>query len=59
MDDVFSAWICDLLENADKSQSEDIIKLIERCGKGCAICRGDLSAISKLKHLTNEFQTRT
>lgn len=59
MENSFTVWIDDLLCEVKKNPSSENIKLIESCGKACAVHRGDLEGIKQLKTAASNCRTRS
>ena len=50
-------WINDLLKNAEKNGTPEMIKTIEGCGYGCAERNGHITSVAPLKEAAAACQT--
>ena len=52
-------WINDLLKAAEQNPSEEVIGLIEQCGRCCSVRMGHASAMQKMKDAASWCKTRS
>ena len=52
-------WIEDLLNEVNKNPTAENIKLIESCGKSCAMHQNQIEGINELKKSASDCKTRT
>lgn len=52
------SWINDVLKSAEENASPEVIKVIEGCGKGCAIQNGHIEGVAPLKEAAAACKTR-
>ena len=55
----FTAWIEDILTEIKQNPTPENIKLLESCGKGCAVRNKMLDGIKNLKGLASNCKTKT
>ena len=54
-----TVWIKDFLEAAEQNPTEETIHLIECCGRSCALRKGHVDSMSKLKAAASWCKTRS
>lgn len=54
----YTEWIEDVLDAAKQTQSPEAVKIIENCGKGCAVRQNAEEGILKLREMALNCKTR-
>ena len=52
-------WIGDLLNAAENNPSDEVINLIEHCGRCCSIRKGHTAGMEKLREVASWCKTRS
>ena len=54
-----TVWIKDLLDAAEKKPFAEAVRLIEQCGKSCALRKGHVESIKQLRAAASWCKTRS